>query len=679
MSKWARLLGAAIAFAAVLGGLRPDAAHAQMDRDTADLVAASTVLLTALVTITENGQEQIYGECFLGSGTVVSEDARTILTNSHVVGGVELAESFAATEAAKLMEENPGREVDVRVDEIAVWIVDHTESSPYRRFRAELAEDAPQLDLAVLQITGDSQGRNHDRPLFRPHLELGESSGVDAVHLFGYPAVEEAPEDEQGCIPVPSGRTIQRFPGSVSGFAGEQLDLLVVQSGASPGMSGGAAVDNEGRLIGVPAQIQAMAVGGVVEVIPIERARDLLQGFVTFAEPTPEPADTPLPPSPTPEPSPAPTPSFTPTPTPLPTPTATPTPIPPTPTPLPPTPTPIPTAPPAPTPTPLPTSTPAPSDTPLPALLPSTLPLSHAACFRIGQEGAYTSNELAGRFTNSAEAAELLQTWGMQASVFRAFSCDGPPPGGAGYLYIGLHRFGSAAAAREATDYFAIEYAADTGLPYTPPPPIGDYAVAIGGPGFNGDDFTLYTSSGSLLLRITGVSPSGSPAADVETVARAILDAAQSASAPPPPDAGLPASMVLPTFPAVSHEACFSVAAEGTFTYDDVANALLGAGMTASEFDGAGWLDGAYVVFSCDNPPPGLAEQIDVVIHRFGHPQAAWFALPYVADTYVPGANEARSCDAPGALVVCVTGIAQSGVPGSDVESVLQHVIAGAP
>jgi hypothetical protein len=72
MSKWARLLGAAIAFAVVLGGLRPDAAHAQMDRDTADLVAASTVLLTALVTITENGQEQIYGECFLGSGTVVS-------------------------------------------------------------------------------------------------------------------------------------------------------------------------------------------------------------------------------------------------------------------------------------------------------------------------------------------------------------------------------------------------------------------------------------------------------------------------------------------------------------------------------------------------------------------------------------------------------------------------------
>jgi S1-C subfamily serine protease len=663
MSKWARVLGVAIAVVVASGGLPLTPARAQLDRDTADVVAASTVLLTALVTITENGQEQIYRDCFLGSGSVVSEDARTILTNSHVVGGVELAESFAESEAATLTEQSPGREVDIRVDEIAVWVVDHTEAIPDRRYRAQIVKDDPRLDLAVLQIAGDSRGRDSDRPLFRPHLELGDSSEVDTVYLFGYPAIEMASD---GCTPVPSTRSIQRFPGSVSGFAGEQLDLLVVQAGASPGMSGGTAVDGEGRLIGVPAQIQAMAVGGVVEVIPIERARDILSELIPLDKQTPSPTDTPLPDPPTPTPSPMLKPTLPPIPA------ATSTPIPP------PTPTPTATSPPTPTPTPLPTPTPAPVAAPLPALLPDTLPLAHASCFHMSENGEFALDELAGRFTNSTEAGDLFGDWGFQASVFRAFSCDSPPQGAAGYIYIGLHRFDSPASARQATDYFAIEYAADTGLPYVAPPAIGDYAVALGGPGFNGEDITLYTNSGSLLVRVTGVSSIGSPAANVESIASSIVDASQVSSAPAEPDTGVPASVYLPAYPDVSHADCFRTESQGTFTYGDVASALEGTGMSASEFDGTGWQDGAYVVFLCDEPPAGRASQIDVVVHRFGHPQAAWFALPYVADTYVPGENEWRSCDAPGALVVCVTGIAHSGSPLSDVEFVMQQVLAGA-
>ena len=63
-------------------------------------------------------------------------------------------------------------------------------------------------------------------------------------------------------------------------------------------MSGGSAVDEAGRLIGVPAEIQQMETGGVIEVIPIERATAMLDEVIP-ATPTPTPV-TPTPTTPTP-------------------------------------------------------------------------------------------------------------------------------------------------------------------------------------------------------------------------------------------------------------------------------------------------------------------------------------------------------------------------------------------
>jgi hypothetical protein len=129
----------------------------------------------------------------------------------------------------------------------------------------------------------------------------------------------------------------------------------------------------------------------------------------------------------------------------------------------------------------------------------------------------------------------------------------------------------------------------------------------------------------------------------------------------------------------VRHADCFSILAEGTYPYADVVAALQSAGLSQAQFDTLGWQDGAYRVFRCDSPPFGRAAQLDVVIQQFSSAESASVALPYFAGTYAPGQNQSRNCGAAGALVVCVTGIADTGSPLSDVAFVLQQVTAAIP
>jgi dihydrofolate reductase len=78
-----------------------DPAGAQLDPDVGDTVAASTVLLSALLTLTEHDAKREYNQCFLGSGTVVSQlavegliDELTLVVNPMALGrGKTLFES----------------------------------------------------------------------------------------------------------------------------------------------------------------------------------------------------------------------------------------------------------------------------------------------------------------------------------------------------------------------------------------------------------------------------------------------------------------------------------------------------------------------------------------------------------------------------------------------------------
>ena len=672
-----RVLGGLLAMGIILSRAPALPSLAQLDMNVAEDVAASTVMLAALIVQTENGEPTEFKQCFMGSGTIVSADARYILTNYHVMRFFDLAASFAADTEAKALADFPGRHVTYEAKEIVVYVVDHRFAFPDRRYRAvEVTRDEAH-DLALLRITGDSPGRNHELPLRRPHLALALGDiQPDRVILAGFPAIDAMPEDGSVCASVPETRSIQMFQGTVSGVSGPNLDQLLVTASGSGGMSGGAAVDVQGRLIGIPAEIERMATGGEVEVIPISQAAAMLEAAIPgITTSMPKVVETP----------PA-------TATPPATPTGTPTP--------PPTPTWTPTAtPPPPTRTPTPTPTPAPDPTAM-HFLPTALPLDDASCFRVDNDGLWSIDDVVGHFGDSAAARQKLRAWGWYSGGFRSFICDNPPKNQAGWIEINVHVFANETAAQEAVDYFASTRANGIGLTSSAAPPIGDRNVALFGSVRSGNEFTLYASSGPLLARVTGISQTGFPSSTVLAVMQALVTDARtgtsSASAPPPGSAYIPRSL-----PLVQAD-CFRIGRDQVLTLDELSRRYANPAEAARRLQEWGWQGTAYREFMCDNPPPGAAGWIDVSVHRFGSAEAAQEALDYSADARIaatglqpapatsigdrtaamigPASNgdEYTLYASAGPVMVRVTGISPSAAPISDVTAVMQAIVSAA-
>lgn len=349
-------------------------------------------------------------------------------------------------------------------------------------------------------------------------------------------------------------------------------------------------------------------------------------------------------------------------------------------------PTPRPTA----TPTPRPTATPTPNPVieplPHPPLLPVELPLAHAWCFAVVDDGSMSFSQVLDRFSSIPDARTRLQDWGWQASAFRQFGCEGPPSGEAGWIEVNVYGFGSASAAWEAVDFFAAVRLDGSPLHYAEAPAVGDAAVALTGPAANGTEFTVYASEGSWLVRVTGVSPSGGPpVANVRDVAEDVLNAQQTSGDKSGPEPNLPqsppmrpSSSYLPSFPDVPHADCFRTEGSGPNRYPDVVTAFTRTGAGPDAIETYGWQDGAWIVFKCGDPPPGRAKQIDISIHQFRDATAARQVVSIVEDFQTPGAHESRDCSVAGTLVICVTVYADSGMPAADVRFVLNQVVAAA-
>jgi hypothetical protein len=169
---------------------------------------------------------------------------------------------------------------------------------------------------------------------------------------------------------------------------------------------------------------------------------------------------------------------------------------------------------------------------PATAPLLETLPLDHAACFSVADEGAMDVPAVVERLATDTGASSTLQALGWQGGIYRQFTCK-PPAGRVGWVDISVHRFPDAGSAAEAVTYFASSRAESMDLQPVPAPSIGDSSAALAGPAVNGTEYSLYVSGGPLLYAVTGVAPdSGSdPRADVEAIATALM-APAAATAP---------------------------------------------------------------------------------------------------------------------------------------------------
>jgi hypothetical protein len=159
----------------------------------------------------------------VGSGTLVTRTG-LILTNAH----------------------NTVPNSNCAGDTLIIALTIRPDEPPIPLYRAEIVQADPGLDLALLRITQQNDGRLVDTgSLSLPFVELADSSAVrldSTVTIVGYPNFGDDPV------------SVER--GTVSGFSAEPsggIKSWIKTSAAIPGtMSGGGAYTQNGELIGIP-------------------------------------------------------------------------------------------------------------------------------------------------------------------------------------------------------------------------------------------------------------------------------------------------------------------------------------------------------------------------------------------------------------------------------------------
>jgi predicted metalloprotease len=263
----------------------------------------------------------------------------------------------------------------------------------------------------------------------------------------------------------------------------------------------------------------------------------------------------------------------------------------------------------------------------LSTLVPAALDLPHEQSFRLVSEGATTLETLAAGFPDPVEASRLLQAWQWNGNIYRYFASDDPPPDGAGWVELSIHRFANADAAAAALSYFAAGRASELGLSAIDVELFGDQSEAVGGQAYNGTEMTIYARRGNLLIRATAISPSGNPRADATEVAliplRQLIDHVGVVSPNMldllPPPAVMPAGLQ----PAGDHARSAGTNAD---TFVDPIE-------TGERFQAWGWREHVARSFVADGP--GTANgttQFDVAVYRFADPWGASLAMPYFVD-----------------------------------------------
>lgn len=178
---------------------------------------------TVFVMQVQNVEDNLLITC-VSSGTLVSRDG-LILTNAH----------------------STQQSADCPGDELIIALNVRAGESPIAQYRAEITQIDPGLDLALLRITREPDGRLVNRQnLALPFVELADSAAAridDTITIVGYPGIADDPVTAvQGTI---TGFALE--PRSTSGASWIKTSAVI-----SGTMSGGGAYNTQGQLIGIP-------------------------------------------------------------------------------------------------------------------------------------------------------------------------------------------------------------------------------------------------------------------------------------------------------------------------------------------------------------------------------------------------------------------------------------------
>ena len=176
---------------------------------------------TVFIYQVQDTSDNFFTTC-VGSGTLVSRNG-LILTNAHTT---DMSESC------------PG-------NTLIIALTTSEDDPPVPLYRAEILQSAPGLDLALIRIHQDLDGRriNPDE-LSLPFVELTDSSQVrldQTITVVGYTSLDNTP--------------VQTLRGTVTGFTEEPTGpkSWLKTNVSIPGlMTGSGAYNGQGQLIGVP-------------------------------------------------------------------------------------------------------------------------------------------------------------------------------------------------------------------------------------------------------------------------------------------------------------------------------------------------------------------------------------------------------------------------------------------
>lgn len=182
----------------------------------------------------------------MGSGSIVSEDGK-ILTNAHVADPAKIPEYAAkgevSPETVNIHMTNPAEGYKVGEPD----------------YIAKVIESDGEVDSAVVQIVADGEGNRIDpADLDLPTISLGDSDAVDRgdfIATIGFPTLpKQSFADKKGVYFQPP-TVAEGNVATILSFEGEERAVFDVTARISSGNSGGAAVNDDGELVGVPTSI----------------------------------------------------------------------------------------------------------------------------------------------------------------------------------------------------------------------------------------------------------------------------------------------------------------------------------------------------------------------------------------------------------------------------------------
>jgi hypothetical protein len=164
--------------------------------------------------------------------------------------------------------------------------------------------------------------------------------------------------------------------------------------------------------------------------------------------------------------------------------------------------------------------------TPIGEMLPSQDDVPEG--FEETDDGKLSKAEVAGSFSNADDAAAKLDEWQWKDNVYRIFELSADrehAPEDVTYLYVSIHRFGSAEAAGAALPYFAGEVQNARGLaPVETDQQLGDQMIAVAGGAAGTNEVGLYIRDGARVVRVTAFSEAGDALDDALALADKVLN-----------------------------------------------------------------------------------------------------------------------------------------------------------